>query len=88
MTGKDGKKSFISDKSSSESSSALTQIEVECFSPSSILGLIGWDRVDFIKIDTEGHDPFIVESIINSFPVASLPKIILWEKTPKVFPIT
>jgi len=76
LRGRDGKMSFLSEKNDD---SKFLQIAVECFSVQSLMNLVGWDRVGFVKVDAEGYDSLIVASILNSLPPKRLPKILMWE---------
>ncbi len=78
MQGKDGKSSYLAGAQGATSDTAKV-IEVQCIDYASMLRLVNWNRVDFIKIDAEGYDEKIISEILTTSTPDALPNFLMWE---------
>lgn len=76
VMGRDGKSSSFFDVPNKKINE---KISVLCLPYEYICQILGLEKVDFIKIDTEGYDGIIVLSILRNKNAKLLPKIIMWE---------
>jgi FkbM family methyltransferase len=77
ICGPDGKRSsLIKDKTAGR---AQSTIAVPSLDYEFLCRLVGWDRVDFVKIDAEGYDAIIVQAILACNVASLVPDAIFWE---------
>ncbi|WGZ96019.1 MAG: FkbM family methyltransferase [Candidatus Thiothrix putei] len=56
------------------------KINVNCISYNELCSIQNLKEVDFIKIDAEGYDEIIIESILHTDQSNLIPKVFFWEK--------
>jgi FkbM family methyltransferase len=78
VCGRDGKRSSLI-KEVTEGHSPR-QITVPTLNYEFLCRMIGWDRVDFVKIDSEGYDTTIVQQILACETQGLIPDVIYWER--------
>lgn len=78
VCGREGKRSsLIKDLTEGEEPRTIT---VPTLDYENLCRLVGWERVDFVKIDAEGYDPIILAEILRCKEPALIPGVIYWEK--------
>lgn len=76
LGGREGKMSFLRERNANAKDG---QIVVPCIDYRLLCRLVGWDAVDFVKIDTEGYDAKIIQSILACEDRSLRPDFLIWE---------